>query len=139
MVRRSIYTENKAFRAVNHTAIIANGSTDGVSIGLDQGNQDFRTGLAVLLMGAWTDGSYALIPQESANGSTGWTNIPAERLQGGSASAGAANAIAELGFIPDPANSPFVRVRVTATGVTTGAAVQAMILLGSPSTYPVAR
>lgn len=137
-MRESIYNRVKAVRAVNTTAVSANGDTDGVSVGLDQSGADFRVVSVVLLAGALTDGVYTAVPQESANGSTGWTNVPAERLQG-SAVVDASHEVGEMGVIPDPGTAPFLRVRVTATGVTTGGGVSAVLLLGAPSSTPIAR
>jgi hypothetical protein len=137
-MRRSLYAQVKAVRAVNSTAVSGNGNTDGTAVGLDQAGADFRTASVVLLAGVLTDGTYTAVPQESANGSTGWTNVPADRLQG-SAVVDASHEVAELGVIPDPGVAPFLRVRVTATAVTTGGSVAAVLLLGSPSSTPIAR
>lgn len=137
-MRESLYTRVRALRALNHSAITTATNTDGPALDLDQSGQDYKVAMLVAAMGTWTDGSYAFVPQESADGSTGWTNVPAERLQG-SATLGAANAVGEVGVIPDPQNARFLRVRVVSTGVTTGAAAQAVWLLGSPSSLPVRR
>src|SRR6187551_2242341 len=128
-MREPVYTRVKTLRAVNHTAVVANGDTDGTAIGLDQSGVDFRSVMFVLMVGTRTDGTYTAVPQESANGSTGWTAVPAERLLG-SAAVAAANGVGEIGVIPDPSSSPFVRLRVTATTVTTGAVISAVALLG---------
>lgn len=137
-MRKSVYTRNKCVRALNHTAVSGNGNSDGASIDLDQSGADYRTIMFVLLVGTRTDGTYTAVPQESADGSTGWTNVPADRLQG-SAALAAANAVGEVGVIPDPSNSPFLRLRVTAASVTTGGIVSAVAVLGEPSSYPVPR
>jgi hypothetical protein len=137
-VRESLYSRTRALRALNHTAISTNTSTNGTAVDLDQSGQDFRVALLVAAMGAWTDGSYAFVPQESPDGTTGWVNVPVDRLQG-SAALGAANAVGEVGVIPDPQNFRFLRVQVVSTGVTAGAAAQAVWLLGSPSSLPVRR
>ena len=140
-MRRSIYNSVRAVPAVNVTAVGANGNTDGPAIGLDQSGADYGTASLVLFTGARTDGTFTAVVQESANGTTGWTDVPASRLQG-SAVLNAANAVAELGVIPDPARAPFLRVRVAATAVGTeagGGTVGAVLLLGSGSRTPVAR
>jgi hypothetical protein len=134
-MRRSIYSDVKAVRALNVSTISSSTNTDGTSVGLDQSGQDFRTCAVVLAAGAVTDGTYTAVPQESANGSNGWTDVPAERLQG-SAVVSAANGVALMGFTPDPAVAPFVRVRVTSTDVTSGGSISAILLLGSPGKYP---
>ncbi len=137
-MRSAIYTRAKAVRAVDHTSVIANGNTDGAAIDLDQGGMDFRTAMFVLMIGTRTDGTYTAVPQESANGTTGWTNVPADRLLG-SAALSAANAVGEIGVVPDPSNARFLRLRVVASTVTTGGIVSALAVLGEPSSYPVVR
>lgn len=136
-MRETLYGRIKAVRALIHSAITTNTNTDGVSVNLDQSGADFRTATLVGAGGAWTDGVYTLTPQESPDGST-WTNIPAARLQG-SGVINAANQVVEIGVTPDPGTYPFLRVRVVSTGVTAGAAMQALWLLGSPSSFPVVR
>lgn len=137
-MRETVYAKVKTVRAMNQTAITTNASTDGVSIGLDQSGSDYRVATFVLLAGATiTDGTYTLVPQESADGSTGWTDIPVDRKQG-SAALTLANSVGEVGVVPDPLK-PFIRLRVTSTSVTTGGSVAGVCLLGSPSMYPVVR
>lgn len=134
-MRESIYSRVRVVRALNTTAVSANGNSDGTAVGLDQSAQDFRVASAVILAGTLTDGTYTVVPQESANGTSGWTDIPAERLQG-SAVVDASHEVAQVGIIPDPASAPFLRVRVTAASVTTGGSVSALLLLGSPAKLP---
>lgn len=137
-MRETVYNQVRAVHAMNVTAISTDASTDGVSVGLDQSGQDFRVATAVAYCTAYTDGEYAVVPQESANGSTGWTDVPPARVQGSGVLA-AANAVAEVGVIPDPATAPFLRVRIASTDTDVGASVGALFLLGSPSSTPVAR
>jgi hypothetical protein len=137
-VRETLYNSVKVVRALNATAVATNTATNGAAVDLDQTGADYRIATAVVFLGAWTDGAFAPKVQESADGSTGWTDVPAARVQGG-ASLGAAQAITEIGVIPDPGSARFIRVVVTSTGVTTGANVAALFLLGSPSSRPVVR
>lgn len=134
-MRDTIYNRVLGVLAVNTTAISANGNTDGASIELDQSGQDFRSVMFVAQMGARTDGTYTLVPQESPTGSV-WTDVPAARLLGSGALV-LANTIAQMGIIPDPVNFPFVRLRITATVVTTGGTVSAVALVGEGSRTPV--
>lgn len=136
-MRDTLYSSVKTVRALNVTAVSGNGDTDGSAISLDQSGADFRVVTFVLMIGARTDGTYTVVPQESVNGSD-WTNVPASRLQGSAVSL-AANGVAEVGVIPDPAVAPSLRMRVTATLVTSGASISGVALLGQPSSYPIAR
>lgn len=137
-MRESIYSKVKVVRALNTATIATNTNTDGVAVGLDQSGADYRVATAVVYAGALTDGSYAAVVQESANGTSGWTDVPAARLQG-AATVSAANGVAEVGVIPDPSTAPFLRIRVVSTGTTTGGSIGALLLLGSPGNTPIAR
>lgn len=137
-MRSTLYNRVKEIRAVNSTAVSTNTNTDGASIGLDQSGADFRDVLFIVSAGAVTDGTYTAVPQESANGSTGWTDVPADRLLG-SAALTAANAVGAVGMVTQPNLAPFVRLRVTSTGVTTGGSISAVALLGSGDRVPVRR
>jgi hypothetical protein len=137
-MRKSIYSSVRAVPALNITAVDENGPTNGTAVALDQSGSDYRVASVVAFAGAVTDGTYTFTVQESPNGSTGWTDVPAARLQG-AAVIDAANEIAELGVIPNPAETPFLRVVVSAADVTTGGSVGALFLLGSGARTPVAR
>lgn len=136
-MRRSLYNSVKAVHALNVTAISTDANTDGVSVGLDQAGADFKVATAVAYCTAYTDGEFAVVPQESATGSDGWTDVPADRLQG-SGVLSAANGVAEVGIIP-VGSAPFLRVRIVSTETDAGASVGALLLLGSPGYTPVAR
>lgn len=137
-MRETLVNRVKAVRALNHSSIVSNTNTDGASVNLDQSGADFRSAMLIVAAGAVTDGTYTAVPQESPTGSGSWTDVPAERRIG-SAVVNAANAVGEMGVVPDPSVAPFLRVRITSTAVTTGGAVQALWLFGSPSSYPVVR
>lgn len=132
----TVYNSTKVVRAVNTTTVTTNTNTDGVAIGLDQSGQDFRSVAFVLSLGDVTDGTFTAVPQESADGSTGWTNVPADRLQG-SAALTTDHAVGMVGVLPNPGVSPFVRLRVTSTVVTSGGPVSAVALLSQGSKQPV--
>lgn len=138
-MRESIYNGVKAVAAVPLTAIAANGATNGTTVDLTQVDFNFRSVELIVMTGTLTDGTYTVTVQESANGTTGWTNIPATRLQGTLTAITATqdNAIVEIGVIPDPGNARFLRAVVTAAAVTTGGTVSAIFLLASGSRTPV--
>lgn len=132
-MRETLFAKVKAIQALNAATISTNTTTDGTSVGLAQSGKNYRSVMFVAECTARTDGTFTLTPQESANGSTGWTDVPAERLQGAPAALTVANTVAEIGVIPDPGTSPFLRLRITSTLVTSGGSVTAVVLLGSPS------
>lgn len=137
-MRESVYGRVLSVRAMNVTSVADDANTDGVTINLDQTGRDFRVLSFVLMAGAVTDGVFTAVPQESADGSTGWTDVPADRLQG-AAVVDAANEVAEIGVVPNPGVARYVRLRVVSTETTSGGSVSAIALLGSPSSTPIVR
>lgn len=131
-MRRTLYTHVKAVPSLNVQAIGTSTTTNGSSVDLDQTGQDFRVATLVAISGALTDGTYAFKVQESANGTSGWTDVPADRIQGSNPSLAATddNEVHEVGIIPDPGAARFLRAVCTSTGVTTGGTVGALFLLG---------
>lgn len=135
-MRETLYLKSKAFQALNSTAISSSGNTDGTAVGLGQSGQNYRSALFVAACTARTDGTFTLVPQESATSAGTYTNVPADRLLGPSGTLTAANTVAEVGVIPDPGTFPWLRLRVTASAVTTGGTVTAVAVLGAPSNLP---
>lgn len=136
-MRDTLYSRTKVVSALDVSAITTSTTTNGTSVGLAQSGQNFRSVLFILTLGARTDGTYTLVAQESADGSTGWANVPAARVQGAAALA-TANSVGVVGVVPDPGNAPFVRLTVVSTTVTTGATgIRGVVLLAEGSVNPV--
>lgn len=96
------------------------------------------TGDAVLLVstGTITDGSHAIKVQESADGSTGWTDLAAANIQGAMPTVVAANddTMFEVGLRP---TLRYLRAVATSTGSTTGGVFACAFLLGRPRVLPI--
>lgn len=96
------------------------------------------TGDAVLVVstGTITDGSHAVTVQESADGSTGWTNVASENLQGSLPTVVAANddTMFEVGVRP---TKRYLRAVATSTGSTTGGVFACAFILGRPRNLPI--
>lgn len=138
-MRWTVYNHVKAVVSLNVAAITTNTTTNGTAVDLDQTGQDFRVATLVAVSGTLTDGTYAFKVQESADGSTGWTDIPAARLQGSNPSIASSedNVVKEVGVVPEPGTARFLRAVCTSTSVTTGGTVGAILLLGGASRAPV--
>lgn len=138
-MRWTVYNHVKAVASLNVATISSNTTSNGTAVDLDQSGQDFRVVTMVAIAGTMTDGTYAFKVQESADGSTGWTDVPAARLQGSNPSIAASedNVVKEVGVIPEPGTARFLRAVVTSTGVTTGGVVGAILLLGGANKAPV--
>jgi len=96
------------------------------------------TGDAVLLVstGTITDGSHAVKVQESADGSTGWTDLAAANIQGSMPTVVAANddTMFEVGLRP---TLRYLRAVATSTGSTTGGVFACAFILGRPRVLPI--
>lgn len=138
-MRESIYSSVKALAAVPLTSITTNGATNGTAVDLAQVDLNFRVAELIVMTGTLTDGTYTVTVQESPDGTTAWTNIPAARLQGTLTAITATqdNAVVEIGVTPDPGNKRFIRAVITAASVTTGGTVLALWLLSSGTRAPV--
>lgn len=92
--------------------------------------------IVAITTGAITDGSHAVSIQDSDNGSTGWTAVPASQLQGPVPTILAANddGVFEVGVA---ISRRYLRVAITTTGATTGGIVGAVIVLGDFRHTPV--
>lgn len=131
-----LYHQAKAFHALNSTAISSTGNTNGAAIGLPQTGKNYKSVLFVAECTAYTDGTYTLVPQECATSTGTWADVPSARVLGPSGTLTAANTVADVGVIPDPGTTPWVRLRITASAVTTGATVTGVAVLGNPDTLP---
>lgn len=136
-MRENLYLKAKSFQALNSTAISSSGNTDGTAIGLGQSGQNYKSVMFTLTCTARTDGTFTLVPQECATSTGTWADVPTARVLGPSGTLTAANTCADVGVIPDAGTYPWVRLRVTASAVTTGGTVTAVALLGAPSNLPV--
>lgn len=137
----SVFEQVKCLVGIPVTAIIANGATNGTAIDLQQVHEDYRNAEVIIFTGTLTDGTYTIAVQESADGSTAWTAVPAARLEGTTTPIVATqdNVAVEIGVLPDPGNKRFLRVVITAASVTTGGTVSALWLLMNGSNMPVVR
>lgn len=140
-MRESLYSRIRVVPTIPITSITANGATNGSAVDLDQTGQDFRVAALVVVTGTITDGTHTVVVQESADGSTGWTDVPASRLQGSAIAptSSESDTVYELGVVPNPGTARFLRAVCTSASVTTGGTLSAFFLLGSPSAYPVVR
>lgn len=85
--------------------------------------------------GAWTDGTHTITIEESDSSGSGFATATA--LQGSIINitgSGQQNAVQQVGYI---GSKRYIRAKVVSTGVTTGlAGFAALVLKGSPKVYP---
>ncbi|MFD0902338.1 hypothetical protein [Actinomadura sediminis] len=130
----STYDEISVTKSIS-PLVRTDGTVNGTSVDtvVSGGMQD-----AVLLVtsGAVTDGSHAVTVEESADGSTGWAAVAADRLQGDLPTVESADddTVFMTGVRP---SQRYLRAVMVTTGATTGAAISAAFILGRPRTKPV--
>ena len=114
----------------DYTAISANGNTDGPAFD----TADHEMGITfVMACCAYTDGDYELVIQDSADGSTDWTDIAdGEKLPTPGTTAVTVGALTADGALMAKqgcfSTRRYVRARVTATSVTSGATIFTAII-----------
>lgn len=135
---RNLHTQTLAVSALASAALV-NGANNGVTVDLGAFGNDFRDVLFIVQSGTVTDGSHAVTVQESADGSSNWTAVPASRILGTLPTIVAAddNKLFQLGARAGTAR--YVRLLVTTSAATTGGVISAVAVLGAGSNNPVAR
>lgn len=106
-------------------------SADGT--GVDLANYD--AAVAIIDAGAWTDGSHTFELQESADNTT-FTTVDDAQLDGTEPVVDAAADDAQVYEIGYHGAERYLRVSVTVSGATTGAAYGASIVRGKPRVKP---
>lgn len=113
-----------------------NGTVNGTAVDMGVFNNDFRTVMFAIFAGTVTDGTHAVTVEESADGSTAWTAMPADKILGTLPSlvSGSSNLSFQFGVIPQ--SKQFLRIVVTTSGATTGGIFTAVAVLGAGTFYP---
>ena len=137
---KTLYSGTLTQRALPITSIGINGNRYGAVIDTGMLGNDFREVLFVFNTGAITDGTHAVTVEESDDGSTGWADVPAYRVQGSLPSIVAADdfRVEGLDFGVRPTKQ-FLRLKVASSGVTSGGTIGAVAVLSSGSTAPPLR
>lgn len=94
---------------------------------------NFRSVMAVMFTGAWTDGTFTFEVQDSPDNVT-YTAVADVYLDGTEPALAAADTIAVVGY---KGTKKYLRVSVTSTATTDGAVVGAFIVASNPYRAPV--
>jgi hypothetical protein len=99
---------------------------------------NFGSVMVAVHAGDVTDGTHTIKLQTSANGSSGWTDVPAEELQGSfsALTSSVDSRVVEVGYL---GSGRFLRVVSTVASATSGGVFGATVLLGDPFVAPVDR
>lgn len=126
-------TKIKITPAFNIASITSSTTTAGVEI--DTVGYDSLT--FALQLGARTDGNYTLLVQHSNTSGSGYVDVADDYLVGleSETTLSTANSVSKIGVLNF---NRYVKISVVSAGVTSGATVGALAILGSPRTAPVA-
>lgn len=130
MLVRDLKDNIDAAISLNPAAGTASRTGSGVDL------QGYDSAMAIVQVGAWTDGTHTAKLQESTDNTT-YTDVSASNQQGTfTAVSGTAgqNVVQRVGYI---GTSRYVRVFVTVAGATTGALSTATIVRGNPNRQPL--
>ncbi|CBG71874.1 putative phage protein [Streptomyces scabiei 87.22] len=134
-MRQSLYNVARA-KATLAIALRTNGTVNGTTVDLHENKDASRSAMLVVQTGTITDGSHAIILQESDDNSA-WGTVAAADLQGSAPTVVAADddTLFELGY---KGSKRYLRASVTTSGATTGGTFGAVIVRAFPRRAPIA-
>lgn len=110
-------------------------ATDTTTNGIAIDTQGYQSGVMMLRVGTFVDGTYMLGVEESDASGSGYTDIPAARIVGTALALAGANEHDAIGFV---SNKRYVRGTILSASTTSGADITASCALGNPDIAPVA-
>ena len=134
-MRQSLYNVARA-KATLTVALRTNGTVNGTTVDLHENKDASRSAMLVVHTGTITDGTHAVILQESDDNSA-WGTVGAADLQGAAPSIAATDddTVFELGY---KGSKRYLRASVTTSGATTGGTFGATIVRAFPRRAPIA-
>jgi hypothetical protein len=134
-MRQSLYNSARAKLTLT-VALRTNGTVNGSSVDLNENKDASRSAMLVVHTGTITDGSHAIVLQESDDNSS-WATVAAADLQGTAPTIASTDddAIFELGY---KGSKRYLRASVTTSGATTGGTFGATIVRAFPRRTPIA-
>jgi hypothetical protein len=135
-MKEAVYNRVRAIQSLL-IATRTNGTVNGTTVDTAQFKNYARSASVLVFTGTITDGSHAVVLQESDDNSA-WANVGAADLLGSAPTLAAANddALFEFGYA---GGKRYLRVSVTTSGATTGGSFGAVVLLGDSRKTPIAR
>ncbi|MFE2046366.1 hypothetical protein ACFXAZ_36690 [Streptomyces sp. NPDC059477] len=134
-MRQSLYNVARAKLTLT-LAVRTNGTVNGTSVDLHENKDASRSAMLIVYSGTITDGTHAVILQESDD-SSAWSAVAAADLQGTAPSLTSTDddALFELGY---KGSRRYLRASVTTSGATTGGTFGAVIVRAFPRRSPIA-
>lgn len=134
-MRQSLYNVARA-KATLAIALRTNGTVNGTTVDLHENKDASRSAMLIVHTGTITDGSHAVILQESDDNSA-WGTVAAADLQGSAPTVTSTDddTLFELGY---KGSKRYLRASVTTSGATTGGTLGATIVRAFPRRTPIA-
>ncbi|MFJ3663154.1 hypothetical protein ACIPPM_22115 [Streptomyces sp. NPDC090119] len=134
-MRQSLYTVARA-KLTLPVALRTNGTVNGTTVDLHENKDASRSAMLVVHTGTITDGSHAVVLQESDDNAT-WSTVAAADLQGSAPTIASTDddVLFELGY---KGAKRYLRASVTTSGATSGGTFGATILRAFPRRTPIA-
>lgn len=134
-MRQSLYNVARA-KATLAVALRTNGTVNGTSVDLHENKDASRSAMLIVHTGTITDGSHAVILQESDDNSA-WSTVAAVDLQGSAPTIASTDddVLFELGY---KGSKRYLRASVTTSAATTGGTFGATIVRAFPRRTPIA-
>lgn len=126
-MRRGLYPKSKSVLALA-SGTRTNGTVSGVAVDRHQARAgEYRTALFVVTTGAITDGSHAVVVQESDDNAA-WAAAPAGAVQGSAPTITDADGdkVYDIGYV---GVKRYARIQVVTSGATTGGVISAAAVL----------
>ncbi|WP_426568096.1 hypothetical protein [Streptomyces canus] len=135
-MKQTLYNTARA-KATLTVALRSNGTVNGTSVDLNENKDASRSAMLVIHTGTITDGSHAVVLQESDDNSA-WGTVAAADLQGSAPTITSTDddAVFELGY---KGSKRYLRASVTTSGATTGGTFGATIIRGFVRRQPISR
>ncbi|WP_318203022.1 hypothetical protein [Streptomyces sp. SCL15-4] len=134
-MRQSLYNVARA-KATLTVAVRTNGTVNGTSVDLHENKDASRSAMLIVHTGTITDGTHAVVLQESDDNST-WSTVAAADLQGSALSIASTDddTVFELGY---KGSKRYLRASVTTSSATSGGTFGATIVRAFPRRTPIA-
>jgi hypothetical protein len=134
-MRQSLYNVARA-KATLAIALRTNGTVNGSTVDLNENKDASRSAMLIVHTGTITDGSHAVILQESDDNSA-WNTVAAADLQGPAPTVTSTDddVLFELGY---KGSKRYLRASVTTSGATTGGTFGATIVRAFTRRTPIA-
>jgi hypothetical protein len=138
-MRDSMFDDTAVRMSLPPAIRAANGTVNGTAVDMAGTKNNFRSAMMVVFSGDMTDGTHTVALQDSDDGSTGWTTVTSDLIEGTYPAVTGTNdnAVYRVGY---KGGKRYLRASLTTTAAPAtpvGGTVGAVILLSQGSGRPI--